>query len=492
MNPRTMFTFYSTRKPLAAIALLMCLLTAGHAQFEVRALTGPTSFTGAMNAEDGILTGSAGRYASTVGVMAGVESPLALDLNASWGEMSTNTADLARTRGAFNAYSAEVRLQVPHAHDRFLLPWLSAGLSVVRQQQMMDAMNADGVVYQTWDNGLLYDMPQDAPGAELNAQVLTPDYIYETTSDISQSLGVPIRAGLDMNLTNRIHASLALTVLAGVEAAINPRDNYNDYLTTAQAGLGIRLGKDYKPVIPAEIAALPKDADGDGVRDENDRCPGTVAEAPVDRKGCPIDTDGDGVADYLDEEINSLHTRVNASGIALSDDEWAALNERKALAETDPAYFALDYERLESDDPEASVLTPATADGFTPAELAFKGTIISEISNDALPIPVIASILPNYRVQVGRYSDKLDTKILTEMMALEMIEPLFERDGTFRFVSFPMRSEQEARDFLSEARKAGFEDAFLIGDYNGRAISLAQVQSIEDQLIGSDTATSEE
>jgi hypothetical protein len=55
-----------------------------------------------------------------------------------------------------------------------------------------------------------------------------------------------------------------------------------------------------------------------------------------------------------------------------------------------------------------------------------------------------------------------------------------------------MHSEKEARDFLSQAREAGFADAFLIGDYNGRAISLAQVHDIEDQLIGSDTATSEE
>lgn len=488
MNSRIMFSVQFLWRPIATTVLMMGILGTGLAQFEVRALSGPTSFTGAMSQEDGILTGSAGRYASTIGVLAGVESPLAIDLNASWGELGTNTADLARTRAQFNAYSAELRLQVPFAENRLLLPWISAGLSFVRQQQLMDLMNADGVAYQTWDNGNLYDMPQDAPGAATQAQLITPDYQFETASDVQQTLGVPIRAGLDLNLTNRMHASLALTVLTGVEAAINPRDDYNDFVTTAQAGIGIRLGKDYKPSIPAEIAALPKDADEDGVKDIADACPGTEAEAPVDRNGCPIDSDGDGVADHLDNEINSPHTRVNENGIALSDEEWAQRAELLAQAQNDPAYFALDYERLESDDPEPAILTPEDENGLTPAELRIRGTIISDIESSNKPILVIASILPTYRVQVGRYSDKLDTKILTEMMALEMIEPLFEPDGTFRFVSRPMANEKEARAFLSEAQVLGFDDAFLIGDYNGRAIGLAQARQIEEDMIGFDSA----
>lgn len=491
MNSRIMYSIQPTWKLPTVLWLCCSIISTSFAQFEVRALSGPTSFTGAMSQEDGILTGSAGRYGSTIGITAGIESPLAFDLNATWGELGTNTADMARARGLFNAYSAELKLQVPHAEDRFLLPWISAGLSVVRQQQLLDLMNSDGVAYEIWDNGSIYNMPQDAPGATTQAELVTPDYVYETSTDVQQAIGVPIRAGLDLNLTNRMHVSLALTVLTGVEAAINPRKDYNDYLTTAQAGIGIRLGKNYKPNIPEEIAALPKDADADGVKDVDDHCPGTVESATVDRKGCPIDSDGDGYADYEDLEINSSHTRVNENGVALSEEEWAQRIEIEKNAQVDPAYFALDYERLESDDPETSILTPELADGLTPAEAKLRGTIMSDIESTSLPIPVIASILPSYRVQVGRYSDKLDTKILTEMMALEMIEPLFEADGTFRFVSRPMANEKEARAFLSEAKVLGFDDAFLIGDYNGRAIGLAQARAIEEQLIGTDSAASE-
>lgn len=43
------------------------------------------------------------------------------------------------------------------------------------------------------------------------------------------------------------------------------------------------------------------DADGDGVPDDKDKCPGTPAGVQVDADGCPLDSDGDGVPDYLDK-----------------------------------------------------------------------------------------------------------------------------------------------------------------------------------------------
>lgn len=44
----------------------------------------------------------------------------------------------------------------------------------------------------------------------------------------------------------------------------------------------------------------PPDADGDGVADRKDRCPGTPRGAVVDVNGCPSDPDGDGVFDGID------------------------------------------------------------------------------------------------------------------------------------------------------------------------------------------------
>lgn len=42
------------------------------------------------------------------------------------------------------------------------------------------------------------------------------------------------------------------------------------------------------------------DSDGDGVLDDEDKCPNTPLGVKVDKRGCPLDLDGDGVPDYLD------------------------------------------------------------------------------------------------------------------------------------------------------------------------------------------------
>lgn len=48
-----------------------------------------------------------------------------------------------------------------------------------------------------------------------------------------------------------------------------------------------------------------QDSDGDGVGDENDKCPNTPLGTPVDQFGCPSDIDNDGVADFEDECPNT-------------------------------------------------------------------------------------------------------------------------------------------------------------------------------------------
>jgi len=68
----------------------------------------------------------------------------------------------------------------------------------------------------------------------------------------------------------------------------NPADKLYDRFLVHSLGLTIALGK-------------MKDADGDGVSDKKDKCPGTPAGVAVDATGCPLDRDGDGVPDYLDK-----------------------------------------------------------------------------------------------------------------------------------------------------------------------------------------------
>ncbi|MBW1828971.1 MAG: OmpA family protein [Deltaproteobacteria bacterium] len=57
------------------------------------------------------------------------------------------------------------------------------------------------------------------------------------------------------------------------------------------------------------------DADGDGVPDDADNCPGTPTGVKVDEKGCPLDSDGDGVPDYRDKCPNTpAGTKVDSDG----------------------------------------------------------------------------------------------------------------------------------------------------------------------------------
>lgn len=81
------------------------------------------------------------------------------------------------------------------------------------------------------------------------------------------------------------------------------------------------------PTGTCDAPAAPKDSDGDGVIDSNDKCPNTPAGTAVDSTGCPIDTnsttpnsatvdsDGDGVPDSLDKCPGTpTGTKVDATG----------------------------------------------------------------------------------------------------------------------------------------------------------------------------------
>lgn len=57
---------------------------------------------------------------------------------------------------------------------------------------------------------------------------------------------------------------------------------------------------DTRAGITVDAAGCPLDSDNDGVTDDRDRCPDTPAGVAVDPRGCPLDTDGDGVPDTAD------------------------------------------------------------------------------------------------------------------------------------------------------------------------------------------------
>lgn len=82
-------------------------------------------------------------------------------------------------------------------------------------------------------------------------------------------------------------------------------------LTTSYGLIGLTWG------VPNRAA----DADGDGVADRRDLCPGTPVGAHVDDRGCPLDGDGDGVLDGLDRCPDTpAGWPVDAAGCSLDGD----------------------------------------------------------------------------------------------------------------------------------------------------------------------------
>ncbi len=101
-----------------------------------------------------------------------------------------------------------------------------------------------------------------------------------------------------------------------------------------------RFGDIKKPVPIVEPEPLPvtaevKDSDGDGVIDEKDKCPDTVAGAVVDINGCEIDSDKDGVVDRLDQCPDTpLGTPVDAVGCPLDSDDDGVIDAKDRCPDT--------------------------------------------------------------------------------------------------------------------------------------------------------------
>ena len=75
------------------------------------------------------------------------------------------------------------------------------------------------------------------------------------------------------------------------------------------------------PRTPVDARGCPLDSDNDGVTDDKDRCPGTAAGIRVDTAGCPLDSDGDGVFDHQDLCPGTPRgQKVDAKGCALDSD----------------------------------------------------------------------------------------------------------------------------------------------------------------------------
>ncbi len=452
-----------------------------------------------------------------------------------------NDQGVAVKRASMQSLGAGVRYTPFSAETHAIRPWAGAGLSWQATAMHADAQSANGETYHLWNDGLLYATPQPIPMPDVDLpDPLERDNVYETLLDRNTHVAVPIRAGVDVQLTHRIHATLAVTTL--------PRGGAG--WTTAQAGVGFQLGrgKTYlKTLLPEEFLALGNDADGDGVKDTKDLCGGTEVGAIVDKFGCAIDTDADGVPDHRDLELNSPDLLVNDDGVSISLAEWKAMY---APEKGDPTTFAQDsatviaeltaaqmaqmlsnagntaanavqygaylaafapstdmytHDRVEAVDGDRGLtlhvgtaferlsearhaLNAAKAASHTDAFVTAYHNGVRITLDEAAALEALRQeavqeaeetfhvVEVNFHVQLGRYTAGVPVDVLNAFLQMGQIEQRLENDGTHRYLTAGVGAEETARRHLASAIQMGFSDAFLVAEIDGKQASVSDAR----------------
>lgn len=141
------------------------------------------------------------------------------------------------------------------------------------------------------------------------------DYDFDGVRPDAKDNQFNVGAGVYRQLTDRISLRADLRgVTSSKTGGVEPFAfiGITGYLGAAKApppppdsdGDGVINDQDRCPTTPLGRKVDPQgcelDTDGDGVIDSADQCPNTPKGAAVDANGCPLDSDGDGVADYQD------------------------------------------------------------------------------------------------------------------------------------------------------------------------------------------------
>lgn len=202
------------------------------------------------------------------------------------------------------------------------------------------------------------------------------------------------------------------------------------------------------------------DKDRDGIRDEDDQCPGTPAGVMVDQFGCPVDSDGDRVPDYLDKCPNTTHGMpVDKDGCPLDTDE-DGVPDYLDLCKDTPEGVAVDKRGCPFDEdgdgvPDYKDKCPGTPIGV---EVNSFGCA-PEVNKKELPEKVTMTITGNVLFEVGKSQILPDAKA----QLMEMVSVI---------------KKQPASRWLI----AGHTDN--TGSYqNNKRLSLARANSVADFLI---------
>jgi hypothetical protein len=121
---------------------------------------------------------------------------------------------------------------------------------------------------------------------------------YGTGYSGTVDFGTKLASDLPTSSTNGLHLQGPICIEGSTHPCSSPRDNSVNYAIVDENATGNQPRNNANLTGP--IAPATGDADGDGVSDASDLCPGTAPGAIVDAHGCSqaqVDRDADGICD---------------------------------------------------------------------------------------------------------------------------------------------------------------------------------------------------
>jgi hypothetical protein len=165
------------------------------------------------------------------------------------------------------------------------------------------------------------------------------------------------------------------------------------------------------------------------------------------------------------------------------------------------------FQRIEAPE-DAPAVQAVSSKGLTPAEVRLlksfgtdKSTIkVKAVRTPAAPAPaaaatsalegmnidalraVMPAIRPSYRIQLAPDVRTLNMESITPFLLKGEVTQKFDQASAMTFVTRPMYSMQEAQTQLVAMQQAGFTEAFIVGEFNGKLVDVAVVAALDQQL----------
>lgn len=91
----------------------------------------------------------------------------------------------------------------------------------------------------------------------------------------------------------------------------------------------------------------------------------------------------------------------------------------------------------------------------------------------------INSKFVSFTVQLGSFDGRVPADVLAKYMDLGNVRPLRGSTGDSKYVYSKFETQQEATEALKTLKENGFEDAFIVGEFNGQIIPASEAKKMK-------------